>query len=129
MVGNNRVLVEAGANGKPAMLRQLPASGDTVDFTFVSATRWTPTPAELNAFAGQYTSDEIRATWTATIDSGRLVLSSRRGTRQALTPVYTDAFTGSLGTVWFSRDSGGHVDAMHVSSARVWNLRIPRQKP
>ena len=129
MVGNNRVLVEAGANDKPALLRQLPASGDTVDFTFVSATRWTPTPAELNAFAGQYTSDEIRATWTATVDSGRLVLSSRRGTRQALTPVYTNAFTGSLGTVWFSRDSGGHVDAMHVSSARVWNLRIPRQKP
>jgi CubicO group peptidase (beta-lactamase class C family) len=125
MVGNNRVLVDA-SGGRTTGLRQLLASGDTVLFTYVSPTPWTPSPSDLSAFTGQYTSDEVRATWTALIDNGRLVLSSRRGTRQALTPVYKDAFTGSLGTVWFSRNASGEVDALHVSAARLWNLRIPR---
>jgi CubicO group peptidase (beta-lactamase class C family) len=126
MVGNTPVLVESGGDGRPIGFRQLPTSGDTVTFTWVGATPWSPTAADLGAFVAQYRSDEIRATWTAALDNGRLVLSSRRGSRQALTPVYKDAFTGALGTVWFSRDSRGQVDAMHISAARVWNLRLPR---
>ena len=128
MVGNVPVLVDAGPDGRAQALRQLPASGDTIPFVFVSATPWTPSSSELSAFVGEYTSSEIRATWKASIDSGRLVLSARRGTRQALTPAYKDAFTGTLGTVWFSRDAGGQVDAMHISAARLWNLRIPKLK-
>jgi hypothetical protein len=120
------VLVDAGPDGRPTGLRQLPSSGDTVTFAWVGATPWSPTAADLGAFVAQYRSDEIRATWTAALDNDRLVLSSRRGARQALTPVYKDAFTGALGTVWFSRDSRGQVDAMHISASRVWNLRIPR---
>jgi hypothetical protein len=125
-VGNTPVLVESGGDGRPIGFRQLPTSGDTVTFTWVGATPWSPTAADLGAFVAQYRPDEIRATWTAALDNGRLVLSSRRGSRQALTPVYKDAFTGALGTVWFSRDSRGQVDAMHISAARVWNLRLPR---
>jgi hypothetical protein len=54
-------------------------------------------------------------------------LSSRRGNRILLTPAYKDAFSSAgLGTVWFSRDSRGQVDAMHVSAARMWDLKIPR---
>jgi len=127
MVGNNRVIVDTGADGRPTGLRQIAASGDTVAFTYTGATPWTPSAADLNAFVGQYRSDEIRSVWTARVDSGRVVLSSRRGSRQVLTPVYRDAFAGgSFGTVWFSRDARGEVDAMHVSNARLWNLTIPR---
>ena len=127
MIGNNRVIADMGADGRPASLRQLLASGDTVEYKYVGASAWTPSATDLNAFAGQYTSSEIRATWTARVDSGRLVLSSRRGFRQALSPQYKDAFSGgSFGTVWFSRDARGQVSAMHMSSARLWNLTIPR---
>jgi CubicO group peptidase (beta-lactamase class C family) len=127
MVGNVRVLVDAGADGRVTGLRQIQASGDTVAFKYVGAAPWTPTPAELAAFAGAYRSDEIRSTWTARVDSARLVLSSRRGSRESLTPVYKDAFTGGgFGTVWFSRDARGRVQAMHISAARLWNLTIPR---
>ena len=116
-----------GPDGRPVALRQVLASGDTIGFKYVGASAWTPTAADLGAFTGQYASSEIRATWTARVDSGRLVLSSRRGTRQALTPVYKDAFTGGgLGTVWFSRNARGAVDAVHISAARLWNLTIPR---
>ena len=127
MVGNVRVLVDRGPDGRVTGLRQLPASGDTIAFKYVGAAAWTPTATELAAFAGAYRSDEIKSTWTARVDSGRLVLSSRRGSREALTPVYKDAFTGNgFGTVWFSRDARGRVDAMHISAARLWNLTIPR---
>lgn len=127
MVGNNRVIVDTGADGRPTGLRQIAASGDTVAFTYAGTTPWTPSAADLSAFVGQYRSDEIRSVWTARVDSGKVVLSSRRGSRQVLTPVYRDAFTGGgFGTVWFSRDARGQVDAMHVSNARLWNLTIPR---
>jgi hypothetical protein len=127
LVGNIRVIPQLGRDGKPVALRQVLANGDTIGFKYVGASGWTPAAHELNAFAGQYASNEIKATWTVRVDSGRVVLSSRRGTRQALTPVYRDAFTaGSMGTVWFSRNPAGEVTAMHISSARLWNLAIPK---
>ncbi len=127
MIGNTRALVDFGPDGRPTRLRQLPATGDTVEFLYAGPTVWSPAVTELSAFAGEYGSPELRATWTARVDSGRLVLSARRGSRQVLTPVYRDAFSaGSMGTVWFSRDARGRVDAMHVSAGRMWNMTIPR---
>lgn len=127
LLGTTPFEVISSSDGRPAGLRQFPASGDTIEFKYAGATTWTPNAADLANFTGQYRSDEIRATWTARVDSGRLVLSARRGSRQVLTPVYKDAFAGGgLGTVWFSRDARGQVDAMHVSASRMWNLTLPR---
>ena len=126
MIGATRTLVSSGPDGRPTGLRQFPASGDTIEFKYVSAAVWSPNASDLASFTGQYRSDEIRAAWTARVDSTRLVLSVRRGSRYVLTPVYKDAFTGGLGTVWFTRDARGQVDAMHVSAARLWNLTLPR---
>ena len=127
MIGTTRTVFDAGPDGRPTGLRQLPASGDTIPFTYVGPAVWAPNVSELAAFAGQYRSDEIRTTWTARIEGRRLELSSRRGNRILLTPAYKDAFSSAgLGTVWFSRDSRGQVDAMHVSAARMWDLKIPR---
>jgi CubicO group peptidase (beta-lactamase class C family) len=128
MIGNLRVLVDAGSDGRPKGIRQLAASGDTIDFRYVGPSVWRPVPGDLVAFVGQYRSDEVRTTWTARVDSGRLVLSSRRGNRLSLTPVYQDAFRsgGGLGTVWFTRNTRGEVQAMHLSAARLWNLTLPR---
>jgi CubicO group peptidase (beta-lactamase class C family) len=127
MIGTTRTVFDAGPDGRPTGLRQIPASGDTVPFTYVGPSGWTPNVNDLGAFAGQYRSDEIRTTWTARIEGRRLELSSRRGNKILLTPVYKDAFSSAgLGTVWFSRDSRGQVEAMHVSAARMWNLTLPR---
>lgn len=127
MIGTTRTVFDAGRDGKPTGLRQIPASGDTVEFRYVGPAVWAPNVADLGAFAGQYRTDEIRTTWIARIEGRRLELSSRRGNKILLTPAYKDAFSSAgLGTVWFSRDSRGQVDAMHVSAARMWNLTIPR---
>ncbi|HZI26537.1 MAG TPA: serine hydrolase domain-containing protein [Gemmatimonadaceae bacterium] len=127
MIGNTRTEFVAGPDGRPSGLRQFPASGDTVDFRYAGASVWAPNVTDLAAFTGQYTSGEVRTTWTARVEGRRLQVSSRRGNRILLTPVYPDAFTSpGLGTVWFSRDSRGQVDAMHVSAGRLWNMTIPR---
>ncbi|HEX6316637.1 MAG TPA: serine hydrolase domain-containing protein [Gemmatimonadaceae bacterium] len=127
LIGNTRAIAAFAPDGRVQALQQLPASGDTIEFRFVGAAPWTPAAADLAAFAGQYRSGEIHVTWMAKVDSGRLVLSARRGNRHVLTPVYRDAFSGGpLGTIWFSRDGRGQVDAMHISAGRLWNLVIPR---
>jgi CubicO group peptidase (beta-lactamase class C family) len=127
MIGTTRTEFIAGPDGRPSGLRQFPASGDTVDFRYAGAAVWAPNANDLAPFTGQYGSGEIRTMWTARVEGRRLQLSSRRGNKILLTPVYPDAFTSAgLGTVWFSRDSRGQVDAMHVSAARLWNITIPR---
>ena len=127
MIGNTRTVFDAGPDGRPAGLRQIPASGDTIEFKYVGPAVWAPNVSDLAAFAGQYRSDEVRPTWTARVEGRRLELSPRRGSKILLTPVYKDAFSSAgLGTVWFSRDARGQVDAMHVSAARMWNLTLPK---
>jgi CubicO group peptidase (beta-lactamase class C family) len=127
MIGATRIRVDEGSDGRPSRLLQFPASGDTIEFHYAGPAAWSPAASDLQGFAGAYRSPEIHATWTARVDSGRLVLSSRRGSRQLLTPVYRDAFSaGGMGTIWFSRDARGQVIAMHVSAARLWNMTIPR---
>jgi hypothetical protein len=110
-------------------VRVIGADADTVAYAFVGAERWTPTPAQLAAFAGRYRSDEVAATWTISVDSGRLVASVRGAVQTTLTPVYRDAFTGGagLGTIWFVRDARGTVTEMHSGSARVWDITFTRQ--
>lgn len=130
LVNNQRVLFDRGPDGAPRGLRVLQTDGDTVAFLYAAAAPWRPTVDELRAFEGRYHSDEVGATYVATVENDRLVLRLRTAVVRELTPAYSDAFvaTGGLGTVWFTRDSRGRVTAMHVGSARMWDLVFARQR-
>ncbi len=96
--------------------------------TFQRVPRATPTVDELKALTGTYTSDEAETTFTAALDGTSLVLKQRPDRVVRLTPVYADAFSGgSLGTVIFRRDAGGHVTSLSVVQDRVWDLQFARQ--
>jgi CubicO group peptidase (beta-lactamase class C family) len=97
----------------------------TVD-RFVRIVPWAPTASDLAAFTGTFVSDEAETTLTAAVDNGRLVLTRRPDTTMALTPLYADAFSGSIGTVIFRRD-GGRVSGLSVVQDRVWDLRFARR--
>lgn len=128
LVGNSRVLFEAGPDGRPRSLRLLQNDGDTITYVYASANPWTPTAQELAAFEGRYRSDEVSATYTAKVENGRLLLHLRGARRAAISPVYPDAFTGGgLGTVWFTRDARGRVMSMHIGAARVWDIEFRRE--
>ena len=85
-----------------------------------------PTAAQLQDLVGTYVSDEAETTIAVAVDGDSVVLKRRPDTTMKLTPIYRDAFTGSIGTVIFRR-TGGRVTGFSVSQDRVWDLRFSRQ--
>jgi CubicO group peptidase (beta-lactamase class C family) len=130
LLGNSRLIVEAAPDGSPKSVSVIGADADTVTYARVSSSPWTPTQEQLAAFAGRYRSEEVNATWTVSVEGGRLVASVRGAVRTPMTPVYPDAFSAGagLGTVWFVRDARGVVTEMHSGSARVWDFTFTKVK-
>jgi hypothetical protein len=88
---------------------------------------FTPTPADLGAYTGEYYSADAEVTLVAAVEDGRLVLRRRPDTRIQLTPVYADAFDGSLGRIRFMRDASGRITELSVRQDRVWDLRFTKR--
>jgi hypothetical protein len=82
-------------------------------------------PAELQAYAGTYHSDELGATYTVTATDSTLVFQTRGGVDRVVRPVYGETFAGNY-TVTFTRRSG-RVDGMTVSTGRVRRVRFDRR--
>lgn len=85
-----------------------------------------PEPAALNAFAGQYHSDETEMTYTVQVSEGRLRLLWPRGYDLALDPVGGDLFVSSRGTVTFTRTESGDVNGLTISNRRLRRLSAAR---
>jgi CubicO group peptidase (beta-lactamase class C family) len=91
--------------------------------------RWTPTPADLQAFTGTYTSDEAEVDLVVALDAGRLVLRRRPATVLPLDPTYVDGFGSRIGHVRFLRDASRNVTGLSIGRDRVWDLRFAKQAP
>ena len=87
---------------------------------------WTPARADLEAFAGDYSSDEAQVTYTVAVDSDRLFIRVRPAARFNLTATYRDAFSSPIGSVRFLRDAAGKVTELSLGESRVWDLRFRR---
>ena len=119
--GNGNVL-EFDARGSATLTDRY----GTVDvFTRVDPAK--PGAVELQALTGTYVSDESETTLIAAVESEAIVLKRRPDTTIRLTPLYKDAFTGSIGTVIFRRNNAGRVVELSVSQDRVWDLRFARR--
>ena len=88
---------------------------------------FTPSNAELRAFEGTYTSEEVDGTYTmVAADSGLLLRVPTRADIK-FEPVFSDAFSGKmLGVVKFSRDERGRVTAFTATAPSVRGLRFNR---
>ena len=94
----------------------------------VAESPWTPTAAELAAFAGEWRSDEAEASFTFAVESGVAVLKQRPATREPLRPLYRDHFGPAQGggpVVWFTRDSKGAL-TMHLGASRMRDMPFTR---
>ena len=88
---------------------------------------FTPSSAELRAFEGTYTSEEVDGTYTIAVHDSGLVLRVPTRTDIGLQPVFTDAFDSRmLGVVTFSRDARGRVTAFTAGAPGVRGLRFNR---
>ena len=89
--------------------------------------RVSPSPSELRAYEGTYTSADAEVDLTAKVEGDKLVFKRRPDVTIALTPLHQDAFRGgSLGTIVFRRDAGGRPVEFSVVQERVWNMPFRR---
>jgi CubicO group peptidase (beta-lactamase class C family) len=98
----------------------------TVD-SFDRVTRAKPTASKLTALVGRYVSDEAEVLVDVAVEGESLVIKRRPDSVITLTPLYDDAFRGSIGLVRFHRDAAGAVRELSVALDRVWDLRFKRQ--
>ena len=88
---------------------------------------WTPSNAELHAFEGIYTSDEVDGTYTIVARDSNLILRVPTRADIDLPPVFEDAFSSRmLGVMKFSRDARGRVVAFTATAPGVRGLRFER---
>ena len=116
--------VDGSAGPARFRMRRSPNSGQIV---FDRVAPWTPSPAESEAMAGEYQSEEAEVTLRVTVEDAGLMIYRRPGTRMRLTPRYQNGFENDeLGSVRFLRNASGRINEMSLGSARVWDLRLRR---
>jgi CubicO group peptidase (beta-lactamase class C family) len=108
-------------------------SAETVDSDgevtrFVPEKEWTPTPADLVSFIGDWFSEEAGATFTVAIDGDKPFIKQRPATNLQMQPVYKDHFTVQGYVLWFTRDKNGKVSNLHVGTSRMRDMLFVRVK-
>jgi hypothetical protein len=120
------------ANGQVAfeiagdIVRKTAPNGTLDRFDRVTAV--TPSAAQLATLTGRYASDEAEVAVEVAVQGEALVIKRRPETVITLTPIFEDAFRGSIGLVRFHRDATGAVKEMSISQPRVWDLRFRREE-
>ena len=89
-------------------------------------TAWTPTAADLAAYAGRYFSEELEAFYTVTAKQGALMVESRRADAVKLSPTAKDTFTVDATTLLFERDRHGQVIGFYAGNVRTRDVRFAR---
>jgi hypothetical protein len=108
-------------------LREVVDEGDPT--TFVAVTRVDPSPAELEAFAGRYRSEELDVTYTVEVVDGELVVRRPIVRDWTLAPTFADAFgveQGGGGNLVFRRGADGAVTGFAYSSGRILDVVFER---
>lgn len=126
--GATRWRFEPGSNGGPAVA--IVTTVSDID-RYVAETAWSPTPVDLEAFAGEWHSDEADATLSVVVDGAQAFLVQRPVTRRPLEPVFADHFTigNNAGNVmWFTRDAAGQVTTLHVGAGRMRDMPFARSR-
>jgi CubicO group peptidase (beta-lactamase class C family) len=128
IIVNTPIAVEfvPGAAGRSQEIRVTGAGPQPMISQRVD-TGFTPTPAELRAFAGSYASPDLDTTYTVIARDAGLVIQVPGRAEIPLQPIFPDAFYGSLvDLVRFSRDGRTRVTGFAISRASVRNLRFER---
>jgi CubicO group peptidase (beta-lactamase class C family) len=89
---------------------------------------YTPSAADLQAFAGRYESDELRAVLQVTPGKGGLSSRLNESPTQVLelSPVDTDTFQRGMQTVRFRRDQAGKVIALEFTNPVLRSITFTR---
>lgn len=124
--GNSELKFTFDKDGKPASAQTTDDDGEVTRFFLEQ--EWTPTPADLASFKGDWFSEEAGATLTFAIDEGKAFIKQRPATSYPMRPLYKDHFDVQGFVVWFTRDKNGKVNVMHVGTSRMRDMPFVRVK-
>jgi len=110
---------------KPRRLEQ-SFGGEKPDI-FESATAFTPSGTELSEYVGAYVSEEIDPVYRIVLQDGNLSLTRLKNKPETLRPAVRDVFTGDIGTVRFTRDSGQRISGLVLNAGRIRNFRFEKR--
>ena len=87
---------------------------------------WKPTPAELERYAGRYTSRELESFCVIRLDGDKLVVRHPRREEAAMDPGDEDEFSQATLQYAFERDRNGVVIGLYLSNGRTRDVRFAR---
>ncbi|HEX5885413.1 MAG TPA: serine hydrolase domain-containing protein [Pyrinomonadaceae bacterium] len=125
-VGSNQLKFTFDKDGKPMSAETVNSDGEVR--RFVPEREWTPTPADLAAFKGDWFSEEAGATITVAVDADKAFIKQRPATSLLMQPLYKDHFGVQGYVVWFTRDKNGKVNGLHVGTSRMRDMPFVRVK-
>src|SRR5690349_3435712 len=124
--GGNQLRFTFDKDGKPVSAETVDSDGEVR--RFVPETEWTPTPADLASFKGDWFSEEAGATFTVAIDADKAYIKQRPATSLLMQPLYKDHFNVQGNVIWFTRDKSGKVTGLHVGASRMRDMPFVRVK-
>ena len=84
--------------------------------------------SRLADYAGAFTNDELRATWTFVVQNGKLIRQQWMTEDEELEPAFFDGFIGELSEgqflIHFNRDRANHVNGFDVSTDLVRPMKF-----
>jgi len=87
-----------------------------------------PDASRLADYAGAFTNDELRATWTFVVQDRKLIRQQWMTEDEELAPAFSDGFIGDLSEgqflMHFNRDRAGHVTGFDVSTDMVRPMKF-----
>jgi CubicO group peptidase (beta-lactamase class C family) len=93
--------------------------------TAATAARTLPADS-ARALSGWFASAEVGGEpYEVATEAGALVLTQTPDLRLVLAPRADGRFVAGSRVVWFDRDAGGRVSAMHIGQDRAWDVRFP----
>jgi len=124
--GGNKLKFTFDKDDKPMFAETVDSDGEVR--RFVLEKEWTPTPAEITSFKGDWFSEEAGATFTIAIDGDKAFIKQRPATNLPMQPLYKDHFAVQGYVIWFTRDKNGKVNSMHVGTSRMRDMPFVRVK-
>jgi hypothetical protein len=123
--GNQQFALQLADDGVVRGIALTPRGTRAVFFTREPS--FTPGPAALRVFAGEYRSDELSITYQIAVTDTGLVMRERRSPDIKLEPTIPDAFAMvPFGSVLEFTRSGGRISGFFLSDGRMRRVRFVR---
>ncbi len=123
--GSRSVTIETGPGGAT---RFTDRDGRSRPRVWERQPKFSPSPAELAAYAGDYVCEELGGlVITFYVDGTTLKARARPAQRYSLAPAFPDAFIGDGDTIRFTRDAKDKVEGLRIYAGRVWHLRFAKK--